>query len=189
MSEIDVGQLRRGSAIVIDGAPTIIEDLQFVKPGKGQGLYKCKLKNLNSGSRYDRTFRSSESFEEADVVHLDMQYTYADGENLNFMDLKSFEQYYMPIADAGDAVHYLKDGTDLKVTLCNQRPVDLLLPNFVVLAVTEAAAGIKGDTATGATKGVVVETGYKVQAPLFVEVGDLLKIDTRTGEYVERVKK
>lgn len=189
MGQIEVGQLRRGSAIMVDGAPTIIEDLQFVKPGKGQGLYKCKLRNLNSGSLYDRTFRSSERFDEADVVHLDMQFTYADEENLNFMDQKSFEQYYMPIAEAGEAPHYLSEGLEVKVTLCSQRPILIALPNFVVLQIIDSAPGVKGDTATGATKQVTVQTGYRLQAPLFVERGDWLKIDTRTGDYVERVKK
>jgi len=188
MSQIEVGQLRRGTAIILDGNPTLIAELQFVKPGKGQGLYKCKLRNLTTGALYDRTFRSSERFEEADVTERDMQYLYKDGGSFYFMDKDSYEQVHMPADQVGDRASFLKDGIEVKMMLHAGRPIEIELPNFVVLEVTVSPPGIKGDTSGGATKAATVETGLELQVPLFINEGELLKIDTRNGQYVERVK-
>jgi len=188
MSQIEVGQLRRGSAILLDGHPTLISGLEFVKPGKGQGLYKCKLRNLTTGALYDRTFRSSERFEEADVTQRDMQYLYKDADSFHFMDKDSYEQVHMPVPDVGDNANFLKEGVEVKMMLHAGRPIDIELPNFVVLEVTMSPPGIKGDTSGGATKAATVETGLELQVPLFINEGELLRIDTRTCQYVERVK-
>ena len=188
MSQIEVGQLRRGTAILVDGNLTQIAELEFVKPGKGQGLYKCKLRNLTTGALYDRTFRSSERFEEADVTERDMQFLYKDDDSYYFMDKDSYEQVYMPSAQIGNRANFLKDGVEVKMLLNVDRPIEIELPNFVVLQVTMSPPGIKGDTSGGATKAATVETGLELQVPLFINEGELLKIDTRTGQYVERVK-
>ncbi len=188
MSQIEVGQLRRGTAIIVDGNLTQIAELEFVKPGKGQGLYKCKLRNLTTGALYDRTFRSSERFEEADVTERDMQFLYRDDDSFYFMDKDSYEQVYMPTSQVGDKANFLKDGVEVKMLLHSERPIECELPNFVVLRVTISPPGIKGDTSGGATKAATVETGLELQVPLFINEGELLKIDTRTGQYVERVK-
>lgn len=188
MTQIEVGQLRRGSAIMIDGNPTLIVGLEFVKPGKGQGLYKCKLRNLTSGANYDKTFRSSERFEEADVTERDMQYLYKDGDSFYFMDKDSYEQVFMPADQLGEQANFLKDGVEVKMKLHASRPIVLELPNFVVLEVTMSPPGIKGDTSGGATKTATMETGLELLVPLFINEGELLRVDTRTGQYVERVK-
>ena len=188
MSQIDVGQLRRGSAIMIDGNPTLITGLDFVKPGKGQGLYKCKLRNLTTGALYDRTFRSSERFEEADVTERDMQYLYKDGDSFYFMDKNSYEQVFMPADQVAEQSNFLKDGIEVKMKLHAGRPIVLDLPNFVVLEVASSPPGIKGDTSGGATKAAIMDTGLELQVPLFINEGELLRVDTRTSQYVERVK-
>jgi elongation factor P len=188
MSQIEVGQLRRGSAIMIDGNPTVITGLEFVKPGKGQGLYKCKLRNLTTGALYDRTFRSSERFEEADVTQRDMQYLYKDGDSFYFMDKDSYEQVFMPADQVAEQANFLKDGIEVKMTLHASRPIEIELPNFVTLEVTMSPPGVKGDTSGGATKAATMETGLELQVPLFINEGELLKVDTRTSQYVERVK-
>ncbi len=188
MSQIEVGQLRRGTAVMLDGNPTLIVGLEFVKPGKGQGLYKCKLRNITSGALYDRTFRSSERFEEADITERDMQYLYKDDDSFYFMDKDNYEQVYMPANEVGVRANFLKDGVEVKMLLHGQRPIEFELPNFVVLEVTLSPPGIKGDTSSGATKAATLESGLELQVPLFINEGELLKIDTRTGQYVERVK-
>jgi elongation factor P len=189
MSTVDVGQLKRGKAIIVDGAPTLIVSLQFVKPGKGQALYKCRLKNLNSGNSYEKTFRTGDKFEGANVTQLDMQYLYKDGPNYNFMNQSTFEQVFMPESDVGNDAFYLKEGLDLRLVMLGERPIEIELPNFVRLLVKVAENWVKGDTSSGATMPVEMETGLILQVPLFIHEGDLLRIDTRTGDYVERVKK
>lgn len=189
MATIDSGQLKKGLAIEIDGTPHLIVGFEFVKPGKGQALYKCKLKNLLTGQLYDRTYRSGETFQVADVLELDMQYLYNDRERFYFMNPESYEQIEMVAQDVGDAANFLREGTAVTLILYNNRAIGIELPNFVELEVTYAEPWLKGDTASGATKPVTVETGYTLQVPLFVNQGDVIKIDTRTGSYVERVKK
>jgi len=189
MGTIDAGQLKRGLAVLIDGIPHLISELDFVKPGKGQALYKCKLRNLRTNQLYDRTYRSGERFETADVSESDLQFLYADDEFLHFMHNQTYEQLELSRETAGDDVRFLKEGTTVKSLLHDGRPITLELPNFVVLQVALAEPGVRGDTATGATKPVEMETGLIVQVPLFINQGDYLRIDTRTCQYVERVKR
>ncbi|TPV96386.1 MAG: elongation factor P [Myxococcales bacterium FL481] len=184
---MDVSDLKKNAKIRIDGHPYVVVDFQFVKPGKGQGLYKCKLKNMLSGSILDRTWRSGEKLEAADVESRGMQYLFASPEGLTFMDTESYEQIELTMDLVGNDRHYLTDQLDVDVLFYEGRAVGLTLPSHVVMSVTECEPGVKGDTATGATKGATVETGYTLQVPLFIKVDERIKIDTRTGEYVERV--
>ncbi len=181
--------LRKGLKILIDGEPFIITDFQFSKPGKGQALYRCKLKNMISGYTMDRTYRSGDKFEPAGLEESHMQYLYNDAEGYHFMDTKTYDQVMLLPEQVGDAKNFLKDNMEVDILFFESTPIDITLPIFVELEVTKADPGVKGDTATGATKPVTLETGHQINVPLFIEEGEILKIDTRTGEYVERVKK
>lgn len=185
----DSSDLRKGLKILVDGAPYIIADFQFSKPGKGQALYRCKLKNMVTGYTMDRTYRSGEKFEPANLEEVHMEYLYRDNEGYHFMNTKTYDQVAMTPEQVGEATKFLLDNMELDVLFFEGTPIDISLPIFVELKVTESAPGVRGDTATGATKPVTLETGYELQVPLFIEQGEVLKIDTRTGAYVERVKK
>lgn len=180
--------LRKGLKVKIDGDPYIITDFEFSKPGKGQALYRCRLRNMITGNAFDRTFRSSDKFEPAPLEERNMQFLYAQGEEYNFMDNKSYEQIVIQKDLLGDDVNFLIDNMEVSVLLYNERAIGVTLPNFVVLAVTQADPWAKGDTSGSDTKPVTVETGYVLQVPPFVNEGDRLQIDTRTGQYVTRVK-
>lgn len=185
----DSSDLRKGLKIVIDGNPYIITDFEFSKPGKGQALYRCKLKNMITGYTMDRTYRSGEKFEPANLDEVPMQFLYKDGDGFHFMDTQKYEQIALTEEQVGNAKNFLKENMEVTVLFFESTPIDITLPIFVELQVTKSDPGVRGDTATGATKPATLETGYTIQVPLFVEEGDVLKIDTRTGEYVERVKK
>ncbi len=185
----DSSDLRKGLKIVIDGDPHIITDFQFSKPGKGQALYRCKLKNMITGYTIDRTYRSGEKFEPANLDEVRMQFLYKDNEGYHFMDTKTYDQVTISVEQVGEATKFLKENMEVDVLFFQGNPIDIALPNFVELEVTESAPGERGNTATGATKPATLETGHEIQVPLFINEGDILKIDTRTGEYVERVKK
>ncbi len=180
--------LRKGLKIIIDGQPYIITEFQFSKPGKGQALYRCKLKNMITGYTMDRTYRSGDKFEPANLEERRMQYLYNDAEGYHFMDTHTYDQVTLSEDNVGNAKNFLQDNMEVDVLFFNETPISINLPNFVHLKVVKSDPGVKGDTATGATKPATLETGYTLQVPLFIEEGDILKIDTRTGEYVERVK-
>ena len=180
--------LRKGLKFEMDGDPYIITQFSFVKPGKGQALYKCRLKNMITGSQFDRTFRSGEKFKEANLEEQDMEYLYQDGDTYCFMNSSNYEQEFLTEDQVGDAVNFLKENTVCSVLLFEGRAIGLTLPNFVELKITESEPWAKGDTAAGSTKPATLETGYVIQVPPFVEEGEMVKIDTRTGEYSERVK-
>jgi len=185
----DSSDLRKGLKIVIDGTPYIVTDFQFSKPGKGQALYRCKLKNMITGYTMDRTYRSGEKFEPANLDEVQMQFLYKDGDGFHFMDTQKYEQVALTEEQVGEAKNFLKENMEVTVLFFDSTPIDITLPIFVELQVTKSDPGVRGDTATGATKPATLETGYVIQVPLFIEEGDVLKIDTRTGEYVERVKR
>jgi elongation factor P len=180
--------LRKGTKLMIDGEPHVIVQFDFTKPGKGQALYKCKLRNMITGALFDRTYRSGESFEPASLEERDMQYLYQDDTGYVFMDQKSFEQVTLPEEALGDQKYFLVDNMEVKILMFGERGIGITLPNFVNLRVTQAEPWVKGDTAAGNNKPATVETGYTLQVPSFVEEGILIQIDTRTGEYVTRVK-
>ena len=180
--------LRKGLKVEIDGDPHVVVVFEFVKPGKGQALYKCKLKNMITGAQFDHTYRSGDKINEANLEERKMEYLYCDGDGYCFMDSSNYEQVFVPEQQVGDAVDLLKENTVCDVLFFDDRPIGVSLPNFVELKVVEADPWVKGDTASGSSKPVTVETGYVLQVPPFIETGDVLKIDTRTKSYVERVK-
>jgi len=184
----DSGDLRKGLKIAIDGDPYVIIQFEFVKPGKGQALYKCKLKNMVTGSQFDRTYRSGDKFNPANLEEYQMEYLYSDGERYCFMNTTTYEQEFLIKSQVGESINFLKENTVCNVLFFEGRPIGVALPNFVDLRIAEAEPWAKGDTAAGSTKPATLETGYVVQVPPFIEEGELVRIDTRTGQYVERVK-
>ncbi len=178
---------RRGLRLEINDEPFIIVSFQHVKPGKGGAFVRTKLKNLLNGNVVDRTFRSGEKVGKPDIEEKEMQYLYTDGD-FHFMDNDTFEQTALTPDIVGNAKDFLQENSLVTVLFYKGRVVNLELPTFVTLEVTEAEPGLKGDTASSVTKPVTVETGARINVPLFINPGDRLKIDTRTGEYMERVK-
>lgn len=184
---MDVSELRKNAKLQMDGHPYVVTEFQFVKPGKGQGLYKCRLKNMITGATIDRTWRSGERLEAANVESKRMQYLFADGNGFTFMDNESYEQVAISADLIGDDRNFLLDQLEVDVLFYNNRPVGVTLPSHIVLTIVEAEPGVKGDSANNPTKMATLQTGYKLQVPLFVKEGERVKVDTRTGEYVERV--
>ena len=180
--------LRKGLRLKMDGDPYVITEFNFVKPGKGQALYRTKLKNMINGNQFERTFRSVDMFEPADLREKKMQYLYKEDDKFCFMDNETFEQVYLTETQVDDAVNYMTDNIEVEILLFEDRPIGISLPNFVELFVTEAEPWAKGDTVSGATKPVKVQTGATVLVPTFVTEGEKIRIDTRTGEYLTRVK-
>ena len=178
----------RDRRIILDQDPYIIVANEFVKPGKGQAFNRVRVRNLKTGKVIDKTFKSGENVEAADVVDKDMQFLYADGEMWHFMEQDTFEQYAANEAAISDAKNWLKDQDICQVTLWNNEPIVVIPPNFVELEVIETDPGLRGDTASGGIKPAKLSTGAVVRVPLFIEEGEILKIDTRSKEYVSRVK-
>ena len=173
--------------MLIDGDIFSIAEFQHVKPGKGGAFVRTKLKNMHTGAVLDRTFRSGDKVEEVRLEKREMQYLYSEADLYYFMDLDTYEQMGIASGVVGQAANLLKESENAYVLIAREAAIGVDLPNFVLLEVTHTEPGLKGDTATGASKPATLETGYQVQVPLFVNQGDKLKIDTRTGEYVERV--
>lgn len=186
---ISANDLRTGITFEIDGDLYVVVSYQHVKPGKGSAFVRVKVKNLNTGNIVEKTYRPEEKFKKAFLERKAVQYLYKEGSNFVFMDLDSYEQFYLPEEDAEDAGNYLKGNLEIEVVFYKDKPVSVELPNYVELEVTQTEPGVKGDTATSAMKPAIVETGYKLNVPLFVNTGDVIRIDTRTGEYLERVSK
>ena len=189
MASYSTNEFRGGLKIMIDGDPCSIIENEFVKPGKGQAFNRVRIRNLKTGRVLDKTFKSGESVEAADVVDTEMQYLYSDGEFWHFMDPQSYEQQAADAAAVGDAHQWLKAQDTCEVTLYNGSPISVTPPNFVELEITDTDPGLKGDTAQGGTKPATLETGAVVKVPLFLEIGECVRVDTRTGEYMSRVKK
>ena len=183
------GDLKKGRKIEIDGDPYVIVAFDFVKPGKGQALYKCKLKNMITGAQFDRTYRSGEKFKPANLEEQQMEYLYSDGDQYCFMHSSSYDQVFLNKDQVGDDTKFLKENTVCDVLLFDGNPIAISLPNFVELKIVKSDPWVKGDTASGSSKPATLETGYEVQVPPFIEEGEMIRIDTRTGAYVERVKK
>jgi len=180
--------LRKGLKVEIDGEPYIVTDFQFSKPGKGQALYRTRLKNMVTGNAFERTFRSNDKFQRAPLEERTMQFLYSQGDEFHFMDNKTFEQIVITREQLGDNINFLIDNMEVDILLFKERPIGVTLPNFVNLVVTKADPWAKGDTSGTDTKPVTVQTGYALQVPPFIEEGDKLQIDTRTGQYLTRVK-
>ena len=184
---ISAGDFKNGVTVEIDGNIYQILEFQHVKPGKGAAFVRTKLKNIISGGVVEKTFRPTEKFPKAHIDRKDMQYLYSDGELYHFMDVETYDQIALNADVVGDALKFVKENETVKICSHNGNVFSVEPPLFVELEITETEPGFKGDTAQGATKPAVVETGATVMVPLFVEQGDVLKIDTRTGEYLSRV--
>jgi elongation factor P len=188
MASYNTNEFRGGLKILIDGDPCTIVENEFVKPGKGQAFSRVRIRNLKTGRVVDKTFKSGESVEAADVVEQNLQYLYNDGEHWHFMFADTFEQLGADRKAVGDAEQWLKEQDICTLTLWNGQPLLVTPPNFVELAIVETDPGVRGDTAQGGVKPAKLETGAVVRVPLFVEEGEVVKVDTRSGEYVSRVK-
>ena len=187
---ISTNEFRKGLKMIIDNEPYIIVEFQHVKPGKGAAFVKTRIKSLVSGNVLDRTFRSGDKVELAeDMEERQMQYMYKEGTNHYFMDTSTYDQLFVTEKNLGDAKNYLKEGLVIAVTFYKGAAIGVETPNFVDLAIAQTEPGIKGDTAQNATKPATLESGYVIQVPLFLNEGDRVKIDTRTGNYIERVSK
>ncbi len=188
MASYNTNEFRSGLKLMIDGDPYAIVDNEVVKPGKGQAFNRIKVKNLKTGRVVERTYKSGESVEAADVMDTDLQYLYNDGEQWHFMHPETFEQIAADQSAVGDAAKWLKEQDMCTITLWNGSPLLVTPPNFVVLTVADTDPGLKGDTSGGGGKPATMETGAVVQVPLFIQIGEELKIDTRTAKYVSRAK-
>ncbi|MFK8019659.1 MAG: elongation factor P [Pseudomonadales bacterium] len=188
MGNFSTNEFKSGLKVILEGDPCSIVENEFVKPGKGQAFNRVRLKNLISGRQWERTFKSGETLEGADVVEKDMEYLYADGEYWHFMDPVSFEQVQADKTALGDAANWVKEQDKCIVTLWNDAPIAITPANFVELEITDTDPGLKGDTAQGGTKPATLSTGAVVKVPLFINIGEIIKVDTRTGEYQNRVK-
>ena len=184
---ISAGDFRNGVTIELEGNVFQIVEFQHVKPGKGAAFVRTKLKNIINGGVVERTFRPTEKCPTAMIDRKEMQYLYADGDMYNFMDTESYEQIALNSEEVGDALKFVKENEMVKMLLYKGKVFSVEPPMFVELEITETEPGFKGDTATGASKPAIVETGAQIAVPLFVEIGEKIKIDTRTGEYLSRV--
>ncbi len=187
---LDTGDLKKGVKIELEGKPYVILKSDFTNPGKGSAFVTARIKNLETGQVIERTFKSGVSTNATvpDLEEKQVEYNYADQEGFNFMDQVTFETIHLTTEQVGDDRYYLQEGAKLVVLYYKGRPINIELPNFIEIKVAETDPGLKGDTASGAMKKAVMETGLQVRVPLFIKEGELLRIDTRTGEYMERVK-
>ena len=188
MSTVSTNEFRKRLRILLDGQPCMIVENEFVKPGKGQAFNRVRLKNLLNGRMLERTFKSGENFEEADISHSTMQFLFTDGHIFTFMDTKSYEQVEIPKESMDGAERWLLENTECEVSFWGERPISVTPPIFMDLMVTYTEPAVKGDTANSVTKKATVQTGAEINIPLFIDQGTKIRVDTRTGEYVERAK-
>jgi elongation factor P len=185
---ISTAEFRNGVRLMVEGEPFYIVEFQHVKPGKGGAFVRTKLKSYLTGNVLDRTFRSGERFEEPDLEEREMQFLYATGDDYTFMDTETYEQLTFNKKQLGENADLLKENMVVKILIYQHRPIAVELPIFVELKVVDAEPGVRGDTASGGTKPAILETGATIKVPLYLEVGTVIKIDTRTRSYVERVR-
>lgn len=188
MSEYGLNEIRSGMKLIIDNDPCVVVDNEFVKPGKGQAFNRLRYRNLKTGRVIERTYKSGDSIPAADVVEVDAQYLYGDGNEWHFMATETFEQYSLHETEVADAKIWLKEQSDCKLTLWNGTPILVVPPTFVNLKIVETDPGLKGDTAGSGGKPAKLESGAVVRVPLFIQEGEIIKVDTRNGEYVSRSK-
>ena len=189
MPNFSTNEFKPGLKVMLDGDPCSILENEFVKPGKGQAFNRVKLRNLKSGRVWERTFKSGDTLEGADVMDVDLEYSYSDGEFWHFMDPSTYEQYGADRDAVGEAKKWLKEQERYEITLYNGAPLAVTPPNFIELEITETDPGLKGDTAQGGSKPATLSTGAVVRVPLFITEGEVIRVDTRTGEYVSRASK
>jgi elongation factor P len=188
MSVYGLNEIRSGMKLIIDNYPCVVLDNVFVKPGNGQAFNRLKYRNLKNGRVIERTYKSGDSIQGADVVEIDAQYLYGDGNEWHFMATETYEQYAVHEAEVADAKIWLKEQSECKITLWNNNPILIVPHTFVHLKIVETDPGLKGDTSAGGTKPAKLESGAVVRVPLFVQEGEVIKVDTRNGEYVSRSK-
>ena len=188
MASYSTNEFKGGLKVMFEGDPCTVLENEYVKPGKGQAFNRVRLRNLNTGRVLEKTFKSGDTLEAADVVDVQMQYLYNDGEFWHFMNTETFEQVAAMAKAVGDQSQWLKEQDVCSVTLFNGQPIAVTPPNFVELKIVETDPGVRGDTASGGGKPATLETGAVVRVPLFIENGEVIKVDTRSGEYVSRVK-
>ena len=181
--------LRKGLKIEIDGEPWVVTEFEFSKPGKGQALYRCKLKNMITGNTMDKTYRSVDKMNKASLEERDVFYSYPDGEFFIFSDADTYEEYRLGKSVIGDQSYFLIENAECKILFFNDQPIEVTLPTFVEKTIVQTEPGARGDTATNVTKPAKIDTGYQLEVPIFLNEGDVIKIDTRTGKYAERVSK
>ncbi len=186
---IDTSDIRKNLKLLIDGEPWVVVDFQFVKPGKGQAFTRTRLKNMITGNVVERSYRSGEKFEEARIEESEMVFLYAQGDTYTFMDNKTYDQVEITAEHLGDATHFLTENMNVEVLFFNGQSIGISLPNFVNLQIVTTEPATKGDTVSGATKPATLSTGFTLNVPLFVNTDEWIVVDTRTGTYVERVKK
>ncbi|MFA6301640.1 MAG: elongation factor P [Legionella sp.] len=188
MATYGMNDVKNGLKVMVDDAPCTILECEFIKPGKGQAFTRIKIRNLKTGRVVERTMKANESLNSADVADVEMHYLYNDGEHWHFMVPETFEQYALTETNVADAAQWLKEQDICILTLWNNEPILVMPPNFVILEIVETDPGLKGDTSGGGGKPAKLETGAVVRVPLFVQTGELIKVDTRKGEYVSRAK-
>ncbi len=188
MANYSTNEFKAGLKVILEGDPCSIVENEFVKPGKGQAFNRVRLKNLKTGRQWERTFKSGDTLEGADVIEKDMEYLYNDGEYWHFMDPVSFEQVQADKTALGDSAQWVKEQESCLITLWNDAPIAVTVPNFVELEIVDTDPGLKGDTAQGGTKPATLSTGAVVKVPLFLNIGEVIRVDTRTGEYQNRAK-
>lgn len=186
---MDIEDIHKNSKLVIDGTPYNVDEAEFVKPGKGRAIYRLKLRNLVTGSVVDRTYHSSEKVEEASINTVEEQYLYSEGDQYIFMDTGTFEQHSVPANIIGDKKIFLKEGTLVTVQMFGDRPLDVTMPTFVEMKIMDSDVTTRADTISAQYKSALLENGSKVDVPTFIKPGDVIRIDTRTGSYVDRVNK
>ncbi len=188
MASYNTSDFKKGLKIQIDGDPYLMVECNFVKPGKGNALYKCRMRNLLKNTVLDRTYKGGDSLEAADIEEIDAQFLYRQADQFVFMDNENYEQYELTKAQVGDAAKYVKEGMVCSMMLFNNNPISVSAPNHVILKIEYCEPSMRGNTATNLTKPVKLETGAEIICPAFVDIGDLIKVDTRTDEYIERAK-
>ena len=186
---MDVADIRKNVKILEGGIPYTVDDLEFTKPGKGRAIYRVKLRNLIDGSVIDKTYHSGEKVDEAQTTYRQEQYLYKDGDHYVFMNTETFEQLFVTEAQIGNKKDFLKEGTLVDMLMFEDSPIDITLPNFVDFEILESEVAIKAQTISPQLKSATIETGAVIAVPTFINVGDIIKVDTRTGTYVERINK
>ena len=188
MSTISCNEIRGGTKLLVDGSPWVVIHNEYVKPGKGQAFNRIKMRHVLSGRVVEKTYKSSDSIPAADVMDRDYSYLYEDGDDLVFMDPNSYEQISVSKTVIADAIKWIKEQETCTLTFWDGQPISLLPPNFVELKVTDTEPSLKGDTVTGGSKSAILETGAEIRVPMFIEIGDVIKVDTRTQSYMSRSK-
>lgn len=184
---MEIEDIRKNVKMLLSGVPYNVDEVDFVKPGKGRAIYRLKLRNLLDNSTIDITYHSGDKIEEAHITTSEMQYLYKDGDQYVFMNSETFEQYYLPEEKLGDKKYFLKEGTTVSMVMMDDKPIDMTLPIFVEFKIVASSISTRADTFSAQNKPATLETGYVIGVPTFITDGDTIKIDTRTGTYVERV--